>query len=123
MTEYLVLKRQLFTLRYGNIIPYDRNRVILSKPIMNCNYVNASWIRKGNSFKEVPTFIAAQGPMANTCPHFLQMIFENKVKTIVMLTSLTEQTCNGNIVVECLIAHFFNLGSHKIFLGSSQFLG
>jgi protein tyrosine phosphatase len=75
---------------------------------MACNYVNASWIRKENSFKEVPTFIAAQGPMANTCPHFLQMIFENKVKTIVMLTSLTEQTCNGKeVVVDRLIVHCF----------------
>jgi protein tyrosine phosphatase len=91
---------------------------------MTCNYVNASWIRKENSYKEVPTFIAAQGPMANTCRHFLQMIFENTVKTIVMLTSLAEQTCNGKeVVVGCLIVHCINLGSRKIFLGSSLYLG
>ena len=31
--------------RYGNILPYDSTRVILSHPINGCDYVNASWIR------------------------------------------------------------------------------
>ena len=37
--------------RYGNILPYDRNRVILKdfegEGVMeNCDYINASWMRK-----------------------------------------------------------------------------
>ena len=37
--------------RYGNILPYDRNRVVLKDAdgegtMENCNYINASWMRK-----------------------------------------------------------------------------
>jgi|688.fasta_scaffold1539124_2 protein tyrosine phosphatase len=32
-----------------------------------------------------------QGPLPHTVPHFLQMIVENKVKIIVMLTKLKEK--------------------------------
>jgi protein tyrosine phosphatase len=39
----------------------------------------------------MPTFIAAQGPLDHTVQHFLQMILENKVKIIVMLTKLREK--------------------------------
>ena len=31
--------------RYSNILPYDRNRVVLRTPVQSCDYVNASWIR------------------------------------------------------------------------------
>ena len=41
---------------------------------------------------QLPTFIAAQGPMKQTIPYFLQMIMENEIKTIVMLTKLQEKT-------------------------------
>jgi protein tyrosine phosphatase len=40
-------------------------------------------------------FIAAQAPFDHTTPHFLQMILENKVNVIVMLTKLEEQAENG----------------------------
>ena len=76
--------------RYRNIVPYDHNRVVLQKPIKGSNYINASWIKNEKSEAEFPTFIAAQGPLAHTIPHFLQMVVENKVKVIVMLTKLTE---------------------------------
>jgi protein tyrosine phosphatase len=39
----------------------------------------------------LPTFIAAQGPLPQSIPHFLQMIIENEVKAIVMLTKLKEK--------------------------------
>jgi protein tyrosine phosphatase len=38
----------------------------------------------------MPRFIAAQGPIVHTIPHFLQMIIDHKVKAIVMLTKLKE---------------------------------
>ncbi len=72
--------------RYSNILPYDRNRVVLRRPVDDCDYVNASWIRpaavaptpgtagvdnqflslrRHSSFKlpktTKPIFIAAQG--------------------------------------------------------------
>lgn len=71
-------------------MPYDHNRVVLQNPIKGCNYINASWIKNEKSEAEFPTFIAAQGPLGHTIPHFLQMIIENKIKVIVMLTKLAE---------------------------------
>jgi receptor-type tyrosine-protein phosphatase N len=59
-------------------------------PIKNCDYINASWIKNDDLVDKLPTFIAAQGPLPHTIPHFLQMIIENKVKIIVMLTNLKE---------------------------------
>ena len=37
--------------RYGNILPYDHNRVVLEEVeaegiVSNCDYINASWMRK-----------------------------------------------------------------------------
>jgi protein tyrosine phosphatase len=76
--------------RYGNIVPYDANRVKLSNPIEGIDYVNASWIQNRIPTPEMPRFIAAQGPIVHTIPHFLQMIIDHKVKAIVMLTKLKE---------------------------------
>jgi len=47
--------------RYGNIVPYDRNRVALSDKVSGCDYVNASWISKDDTRDESGKFIAAQG--------------------------------------------------------------
>jgi protein tyrosine phosphatase len=79
-----------FNIRYRNIIPYDENRVILQNPIKGVDYINASWIKKEKPGLPLPRFIAAQGPLPQTNPHFLQMIIENKVKIVVMLTKLSE---------------------------------
>ena len=40
--------------RYGNILPYDRNRVVLKEVeaegiVQNCDYINASWMRKAKT--------------------------------------------------------------------------
>ena len=40
--------------RYGNILPYDRNRVMLKEVeaegiVQNCDYINASWMRKAKT--------------------------------------------------------------------------
>ena len=42
------------------------------------------------------TFVAAQGPLKETVPHFLQMILENKIKCVVMLTKLKEKSRGNN---------------------------
>ncbi len=49
---------------------------------LDCDYINASWIRGFNHNKE---FIATQNPTVDTIPDFWQMVRENNVKLIVML--------------------------------------
>ena len=39
--------------RYGNILPYDRKRVVLKNKVGECDYVNASWIRGFGGSKQV----------------------------------------------------------------------
>ena len=79
-----------------------------------CDYINASWITTaksqdnhkqasiiGSASNVTPcsniTFMACQGPLANTCVHHLQMIHEQKIDIVVMLTRLEEAT-KGNII-------------------------
>ena len=81
--------------RYGNILPYDDSRVILKNPIMECTYINASWLK---NIDEKPVFIAAQGPLKQSIPHFLQMIHEQNVGAVVMLTKLEEKNKDGNVI-------------------------
>ena len=80
--------------RYGNILPYDHNRVRLNVPYMDCDYVNASWI--GEDGSRPTKIMATQGPMTHTMPYFLQMVVEQSVDCIVMLTKLYEQNSKGN---------------------------
>ena len=77
--------------RYGNILPYDDTRVILSSKVDGTDYINASWIRGYRDSK----FIATQGPTPKTCTHFWQMIFENNCQIIIMLTKLKEKQKNN----------------------------
>lgn len=46
--------------RYTNVLPYDRNRVVLGSPVGGCDYVNASWVG-GDGMDGGTRFIAAQG--------------------------------------------------------------
>ncbi|CAJ0604203.1 unnamed protein product [Cylicocyclus nassatus] len=76
--------------RYRDILPYDRNRVVLSKTEDNPNgYINASFIQlpKGRMH-----FIAAQAPLASTLEEWWKMIDEQKVVMIVMLCKLVEMS-------------------------------
>ena len=75
--------------RYG-ILPYDDNRVILNVHIDDTDYINASWITGRRE-------IATHGPLPNTVVHFLQMICEQNVEAIVMLT----KTIEGNQQSSC----------------------
>ena len=100
--------------RFGNIHPYDFNRILLKKPIDGVDYINASHI-SGEASQNVDmasqdtldenvrddpedpsrwsniNFMACQGPLPNTTTHHLQMIFENKIDIVVMLTACQEK--------------------------------
>ncbi|XP_055596510.1 tyrosine-protein phosphatase 69D-like [Uranotaenia lowii] len=68
-------------------VPYDKNRVILA-PIPghdNCTYINASFI---DGYDDENNFIITQDPMENTIFDFWRMIFEQRIKTIVMFSEI-----------------------------------
>ena len=67
-------------------------------PIDGRDYINASQILPSNysepdrlSLLPKLSFIAAQGPMEGTTSHFLQLIHEQRVDIVVMLTQLQGQ--------------------------------
>uniref|UniRef100_A0A674A9T6 Receptor-type tyrosine-protein phosphatase C n=1 Tax=Salmo trutta TaxID=8032 RepID=A0A674A9T6_SALTR len=94
--------------RSSSVIPYDYNRVLVkledesshdqedddddddssdeedeeSTKYINATQIDGYWCQR--------SLIAAQGPLAETVGDFWQMIFQKKVKTIVMLSDLTE---------------------------------
>uniref|UniRef100_A0A452FNU6 Receptor-type tyrosine-protein phosphatase C n=1 Tax=Capra hircus TaxID=9925 RepID=A0A452FNU6_CAPHI len=94
--------------RNSNVIPYDFNRVALKHELETSKeseqdsdessddendsdmeeinrYINASFIM---SYWKPEVMIAAQGPLKETIGDFWQMVFQRKVKVIVMLTEL-----------------------------------
>ncbi|CAF0724224.1 unnamed protein product [Adineta steineri] len=75
--------------RFLNILPIDTTRVILN--ILNndpaTDYINGNYISGYNCSKK---FIATQGPKPDTCEDFWRMIWELKLKSIVMLTNTIE---------------------------------
>ncbi|GAA95835.1 hypothetical protein E5Q_02492 [Mixia osmundae IAM 14324] len=74
--------------RYKNIFPYDHARVRLAGgKTRDCDYINASHVRLRASTK---SYIATQGPLDSTFAHFWQLVWQEKVSVIVMLTHLVE---------------------------------
>lgn len=71
---------------------FEYFRVKLLKPKNQCDYINANWL---NGFSRENEFIATQGPIPATIPHFWQMVVENNVKIIVMVTKLQESEKHG----------------------------
>lgn len=77
--------------RYRDISPYDQSRVLL-KEGTNGDYVNANYVNM-----EIPgsgiinQYIAAQGPLPNTCIDFWQMVWEQQSSLVVMLTTKVER--------------------------------
>ncbi|XP_077999364.1 tyrosine-protein phosphatase non-receptor type 13-like isoform X2 [Glandiceps talaboti] len=70
--------------RYRNVLPYDATRVKL-KAGKSSDYINASHIRW--SVGNTPyNYIACQGPLPHTTGDFWQMIWEQEVDTIAMVT-------------------------------------
>ncbi|KAL5481987.1 hypothetical protein EMCRGX_G022265 [Ephydatia muelleri] len=76
--------------RYPDALPYDHTRVKLSVPDneTGTDYINASFIRDGDPTR--PRYIVTQGPLVNTVSDFWQMVWEQDVSVIVMLTTLSE---------------------------------
>ncbi|KQS43863.1 tyrosine-protein phosphatase 69D isoform X1 [Drosophila erecta] len=73
--------------RSQEIIPYDRNRVILTPLPMreNSTYINASFIE---GYDNSETFIIAQDPLENTIGDFWRMVSEQSVTTLVMISEI-----------------------------------
>ncbi|XP_020779814.2 receptor-type tyrosine-protein phosphatase H isoform X2 [Boleophthalmus pectinirostris] len=72
--------------RFINVLPYDRSRVKLTSSPQS-DYINANYMPGYNSDRE---FIAAQGPLPSTVNDFWRMIWEQKVRGIIMVTNCTE---------------------------------
>ncbi|XP_054914099.1 receptor-type tyrosine-protein phosphatase H-like [Poeciliopsis prolifica] len=75
--------------RFTNILPYDWSRVKLntSTPNDTLDYINANYLPGYSSSRE---YIACQGPLPNTLADFWRMVWEQKVKRIVMVTNCVE---------------------------------
>lgn len=70
------------------VIPYDRNRVILT-PVPgreHSTYINASFIE---SYDNSESFIITQDPAESTIADFWRMISEHCISTIVMLSDVS----------------------------------
>ena len=92
--HWKVYWRNCCIFRDKTALPYDDNRVELKEPIEeDVDYINASWINGQ---------IAAQGPMQHTTPHFLQMLIEQKIQMVIMLTKTEEALKDGKC---CAIHH------------------
>ena len=75
--------------RYLNILPYDHNRVILPTDSKNdSDYINASFI---DSADKKNAYIATQGPTESTLEDFWEMVYDQHVLSLVMITKLKER--------------------------------
>lgn len=74
--------------RYKDVLPYDDTRVRLSGE--GNDYINASHVFHDTG-KAVFKYIVAQGPKENTSGDFWQMVWENQVRIIAMVTTLVEK--------------------------------
>ncbi|KAK1895322.1 Tyrosine-protein phosphatase non-receptor type 3 [Dissostichus eleginoides] len=75
--------------RYKDVLPYDATRVVLQGQE---DYINASHITVAPPESGVCLrYVAAQGPLPQTCTHFWQTVWEQQTHTIIMLTTLTER--------------------------------
>uniref|UniRef100_A0A671M8Y3 Tyrosine-protein phosphatase non-receptor type n=1 Tax=Sinocyclocheilus anshuiensis TaxID=1608454 RepID=A0A671M8Y3_9TELE len=76
--------------RFQDVLPYDDTRVeLVPTKENNTGYINASHIRFTVRGKEW-SYIASQGPLSSTCQDFWQMVWEQGVAIIAMVTAEEE---------------------------------
>uniref|UniRef100_A0A8C9Z9F2 Tyrosine-protein phosphatase non-receptor type n=1 Tax=Sander lucioperca TaxID=283035 RepID=A0A8C9Z9F2_SANLU len=76
--------------RFQDVLPYDDTRVeLVPTKENNTGYINASHIRITVGGQEW-SYIATQGPLSNTCLDFWQMVWEQGVSIIAMVTAEEE---------------------------------
>uniref|UniRef100_A0A3Q3WUN2 Tyrosine-protein phosphatase non-receptor type n=1 Tax=Mola mola TaxID=94237 RepID=A0A3Q3WUN2_MOLML len=75
--------------RFQDVLPYDSTRVeLVPTKENNTGYINASHV-KVSSGEWI--YIASQGPLSNTCQDFWQMVWEQGVSIIAMVTAEEER--------------------------------
>ncbi|XP_043993967.1 tyrosine-protein phosphatase non-receptor type 18 isoform X2 [Gambusia affinis] len=69
--------------RYKDILPYDQTRVVLSlqTSASDSDYINASFVQGASGDCR---YIASQAPLSSTLTDFWRMIWQHKIKVIVM---------------------------------------
>ncbi|XP_042237094.1 tyrosine-protein phosphatase non-receptor type 2-like isoform X1 [Homarus americanus] len=72
--------------RYRDVLPYDHTRIVLKDH--NTSYINASLVKVECVNR---SYILTQGPLSHTTPHFWLMIWQQKVKGIIMLNKIIEK--------------------------------
>ncbi|XP_038585822.1 tyrosine-protein phosphatase non-receptor type 21 isoform X2 [Micropterus salmoides] len=76
--------------RFQDVLPYDDTRVeLVPTKENNTGYINASHIKITVGGQEW-SYICTQGPLSNTCPDFWQMVWEQGVSIIAMVTAEEE---------------------------------
>ncbi|XP_053743192.1 tyrosine-protein phosphatase non-receptor type 3 isoform X1 [Synchiropus splendidus] len=75
--------------RYKDVLPYDATRVTLQgqDDYINASHITVSPPESGLRLR----YVAAQGPLPQTCSHFWQTVWEQHCHTVIMLTTLTER--------------------------------
>jgi protein tyrosine phosphatase len=76
--------------RYNNILAYDSSRVKVAQPnadTHNTDYINANYI---HGHGRANMYIASQGPVPDSQAAFWQMLWEQNVQMIVMVTGEVE---------------------------------
>lgn len=81
--KHAVKKRNSALNRYRDVLPYDKNRVILKHAPHD--YINASYIES-----DYQDYIATQGPLKSTIADFWDMMWQENSRVIVMLSPLIE---------------------------------
>uniref|UniRef100_F1LA26 Tyrosine-protein phosphatase non-receptor type 9 n=1 Tax=Ascaris suum TaxID=6253 RepID=F1LA26_ASCSU len=78
--------------RYRDVACLDSTRVVLRVNVPpECDYIHANWMQMEGCQRR---YIATQGPLETTIGDFWRMIYQESIKTIVMLCKLVE---NGKV--------------------------
>lgn len=100
--------------RYTDVLPYEDSRVVLGggvrSPMDGSDYINASHVHTDPLDPLIPRYLAAQGPLTETAEQFWEMVWEQRVGAVIMLTREVERSR-----VKCSPYFPSKLGSHKRF--------